>query len=220
MSRFIILLGGKLVLHAAPRGAGGRRARHRGRRRHAACQDARHHAGTVGRAISIPSRRSSRPSSRPFRRSAIPPDKDKTDGELAVAEALARGATSLVLAGAFGGTRADHAFLHLALAHPARQGRAAGHPHQRRAGRPSAAAGLARLRLRRRHAVQHPRLLASVRPVRDGREMAARQRRGAVRLLADPIQRSARRPRASRSPSAAPCCSRIPIRPQTALLAR
>ncbi|TIN51908.1 MAG: thiamine diphosphokinase, partial [Mesorhizobium sp.] len=31
------------------------------------------------------------------------------------AEALARGATSLVLAGAFGGKRADHAFLHLAL---------------------------------------------------------------------------------------------------------
>jgi thiamine pyrophosphokinase len=44
-----------------------------------------------------------------------PHDKDNTDGELAVAEALARGATSLVLAGAFGG-RADHAFLHVALA--------------------------------------------------------------------------------------------------------
>jgi thiamine pyrophosphokinase len=44
-----------------------------------------------------------------------PHEKDNTDGELAVAEALARGATSLVLAGAFGG-RADHAFLHVALA--------------------------------------------------------------------------------------------------------
>jgi thiamine pyrophosphokinase len=44
-----------------------------------------------------------------------PHDKDNTDGELAVAEALKRGATSLVLAGAFGG-RADHAFLHVALA--------------------------------------------------------------------------------------------------------
>lgn len=43
-------------------------------------------------------------------------DKDMTDGELAVAAALERGATSLVLAGAFGGPRADHAFLHLALA--------------------------------------------------------------------------------------------------------
>jgi thiamine pyrophosphokinase len=42
-------------------------------------------------------------------------EKDKTDGELAIAAALERGATSLVLAGAFGGKRADHAFLHLAL---------------------------------------------------------------------------------------------------------
>lgn len=45
----------------------------------------------------------------------FPADKDNTDGELAVAEALKRGATALVLAGAFGG-RADHAFLHNALA--------------------------------------------------------------------------------------------------------
>jgi len=43
-------------------------------------------------------------------------EKDKTDGELAIAAALERGATRLVLAGAFGGKRADHAFLHLALA--------------------------------------------------------------------------------------------------------
>lgn len=49
-------------------------------------------------------------------RKAFPAEKDQTDGELAVAEALARGATSLLLAGAFGGPRADHAFLHLALA--------------------------------------------------------------------------------------------------------
>jgi thiamine pyrophosphokinase len=46
----------------------------------------------------------------------FPAGKDKTDGELAVQAAMARGATSLVLAGAFGGPRADHAFLHLALA--------------------------------------------------------------------------------------------------------
>lgn len=53
----------------------------------------------------------------------FPPEKDKTDGELAIAAALERGATSLVLAGAFGGARADHAFLHLALAlHLAEQG--------------------------------------------------------------------------------------------------
>lgn len=49
-------------------------------------------------------------------RQAFPRDKDKTDGELAVAAALERGATALVLAGAFGGARADHGFLHLTLA--------------------------------------------------------------------------------------------------------
>lgn len=49
-------------------------------------------------------------------REVFPADKDKTDGELAVAAALERGATSLVLVGAFGGRRGDHAFLHLALA--------------------------------------------------------------------------------------------------------
>lgn len=49
-------------------------------------------------------------------RQVFPADKDKTDGELAIAAALRLGATSLVLAGAFGGPRADHAFLHLAQA--------------------------------------------------------------------------------------------------------
>lgn len=49
-------------------------------------------------------------------RKIFPPEKDETDGELAIAEALGRGATSLLLAGAFGGPRADHAFLHFALA--------------------------------------------------------------------------------------------------------
>lgn len=49
-------------------------------------------------------------------RKAFPAEKDSTDGELAVAEALALGATQLILAGAFGGPRADHAFLHLTLA--------------------------------------------------------------------------------------------------------
>jgi thiamine pyrophosphokinase len=43
-------------------------------------------------------------------------DKDRTDGELAVEEALSRGASSLLLAGAFGGPRPDHAFLHLSMA--------------------------------------------------------------------------------------------------------
>lgn len=49
-------------------------------------------------------------------RERFPAEKDKTDGELAVATALDKGATSLVLAGAFGGIRSDHALLHLALA--------------------------------------------------------------------------------------------------------
>lgn len=42
-------------------------------------------------------------------------DKAKTDGELGVDIARELGATSLVLAGAFGGPRSDHEFLHLAL---------------------------------------------------------------------------------------------------------
>jgi thiamine pyrophosphokinase len=47
---------------------------------------------------------------------AFPSDKDMTDGEIAIEEALARGATSILLIGAFGGSRGDHAFLHLAKA--------------------------------------------------------------------------------------------------------
>ncbi len=46
----------------------------------------------------------------------FPSEKDMTDGELAVAEARARGATALIFAGAFGGVRADHGYLHLAAA--------------------------------------------------------------------------------------------------------
>ncbi len=49
-------------------------------------------------------------------REVYPPEKDSTDGELAADAALRRGATSLVLAGAFGGPRADHAFLHMTAA--------------------------------------------------------------------------------------------------------
>jgi len=49
-------------------------------------------------------------------RETFPAAKDKTDGELAVDIAIGRGATRLVIVGAFGGPRADHAFLHLALA--------------------------------------------------------------------------------------------------------
>ena len=49
-------------------------------------------------------------------REVFPPEKDQTDGELATEAAIARGATSLVFAGAFGGPRADHAFLHMTAA--------------------------------------------------------------------------------------------------------
>jgi thiamine pyrophosphokinase len=49
-------------------------------------------------------------------RRIFPADKAKTDGELAADEAIARGATSIVMAGALGGERTDHALLHLALA--------------------------------------------------------------------------------------------------------
>jgi thiamine pyrophosphokinase len=50
------------------------------------------------------------------RREQFPAEKDNTDGELAVESALARGADALILAGAFGGPRVDHALLHLTLA--------------------------------------------------------------------------------------------------------
>lgn len=46
----------------------------------------------------------------------FPSEKDMTDGELAVAEAIALGATSLVFVGAFGGARADHGYMHLTAA--------------------------------------------------------------------------------------------------------
>jgi thiamine pyrophosphokinase len=49
-------------------------------------------------------------------RLTFPADKDRTDGELAIQTALSRGATSLLLVGASGGPRTDHAFTHLVLA--------------------------------------------------------------------------------------------------------
>ena len=49
-------------------------------------------------------------------REIFPVDKDATDGEIAIEAALERGARSLLLAGAFGGPRPDHAFLHMAMA--------------------------------------------------------------------------------------------------------
>lgn len=49
-------------------------------------------------------------------RAEFPADKAKTDGELAVEAAIDRGARAMTLAGAFGGARFDHGFLHLVLA--------------------------------------------------------------------------------------------------------
>jgi thiamine pyrophosphokinase len=49
-------------------------------------------------------------------RKPFPAAKNLTDGEIAVEEALALGAGSIVLAGALGGERSDHAFLHMTLA--------------------------------------------------------------------------------------------------------
>ncbi|MDZ5699265.1 thiamine diphosphokinase [Chelativorans sp. M5D2P16] len=49
-------------------------------------------------------------------REVYPRDKDRTDGEIAIEAALGLGATALVLVGAFGGERPDHAHLHLTQA--------------------------------------------------------------------------------------------------------
>ena len=49
-------------------------------------------------------------------RQPYPTGKNETDGELAVGEALRRGASEIVLAGALGGPRSDHATFHLLLA--------------------------------------------------------------------------------------------------------
>ncbi|MEF2551554.1 thiamine diphosphokinase [Aurantimonas sp. A2-1-M11] len=49
-------------------------------------------------------------------REPYPRDKAMTDGEIAIEAALARGASRLLLVGALGGPRSDHAFAHLILA--------------------------------------------------------------------------------------------------------
>lgn len=46
-------------------------------------------------------------------REPYPAAKAATDGEIAVEAALSRGADRLIFAGALGGTRSDHAFMHL-----------------------------------------------------------------------------------------------------------
>lgn len=49
-------------------------------------------------------------------RMPFPAEKNFTDGEIAVEEALKRGARSLVLAGSLAGERSDHALLHMTYA--------------------------------------------------------------------------------------------------------
>lgn len=45
-------------------------------------------------------------------RAVYPAEKDMTDGEIAIEAAIERGADRLILAGALGGARSDHALLH------------------------------------------------------------------------------------------------------------
>lgn len=114
MSRFTILLGGAMI--ATPR----LRAQVAGTRVIAADSGIGHADALglepelwIGDFDSIPDGADRRFAH--VRRETWPQDKDQTDGELAVDRALAEGATSLILAGAFGGPRTDHAFLHLGL---------------------------------------------------------------------------------------------------------
>ncbi|RFC67981.1 MULTISPECIES: thiamine diphosphokinase [Mesorhizobium] len=115
MSRFTILLGGDLT--PTPRLA----AQVTGTRVIAADAGIRHAQMLglvpelwVGDFDSVPSRLEGGLSN--VERRTFPKEKDQTDGELAVTEALSRGATSLLIAGAFGGPRFDHSFLHVTLA--------------------------------------------------------------------------------------------------------
>lgn len=115
MSAFTILLGGDFI--PTPRAV----SQIAGTRVIAADSGIRHAAALgvipelwVGDFDSVPQDLS--PQLAAIERQQFPAAKNDTDGELAVATAEARGATRLILAGAFGGPRADHAFLHLTLA--------------------------------------------------------------------------------------------------------
>lgn len=115
MSRFLVLLGGALLV--TPR----LRAQARGARVIAADSGIRHAAALglvpelwVGDFDSAGSADAER--YRGVARKSFPAAKDCTDGELAVDEALAAGASGIVMAGAFGGSRPDHAFAHMTAA--------------------------------------------------------------------------------------------------------
>ena len=113
MSRFAILLGGDLV--ATPRLS----RQIAGARVIAADSGMRHAAGLgltpelwTGDFDSVEEGLRAHHAGVPME--IFPPEKDQTDGEIAAEAALKRGARELVLVGAFGGERADHAYLHLA----------------------------------------------------------------------------------------------------------
>lgn len=115
MTRFTILLGGDLVPTAALRAAvaGSRVIAADGGMLHAAALGVVPELW-VGDFDSVPD--ALPPALGDVERQGFPREKDKTDGELAVDIAIARGASELLLAGAFGGPRSDHEFLHMALA--------------------------------------------------------------------------------------------------------
>ena len=171
-------------------------------------------AGTVGRRFRFRAGRACRDASPRVPRRNFRPDKDKTDGELAVAGGA--------------GARRD-----VAWCWPARSAASApttpsciwrwrcGWPRpgmrpadQRRAGRRPAAAGRDAIRLCATARCFRARLLRSVRPERCRRQMAARPRHVALRLVADHLQRGQRPPRARARPAAARCCSRTLSRPK------
>lgn len=115
MSTFVILLGGELTVtpRVAALSAGGRVI---------AADSGIRHAAALGIVPELwvgdfdSASAADFEAHRDVPRETFPAAKDKTDGELAIDIAIARGATSLVILGAFGGNRTDHEFLHLALA--------------------------------------------------------------------------------------------------------
>lgn len=115
MSRFAILLGGDLV--ATPR-----LARQLAGARVIAADSGMRHAAALGLTPELWTgdfdsvEEGLRAFHADIPMEIFPPEKDQTDGEIAVEAALKRGARELVLVGAFGGERADHAYLHLAAA--------------------------------------------------------------------------------------------------------
>ena len=115
MSTFVILLGGDLVVTE-------RLKRQIAGARILAADSGIRHAAALGVEPELWLGDFDSTSDDMFRRYAhvpqqtFPRAKDMTDGELAFEEAVARGATRIILCGAFGGQRTDHTLLHLTMA--------------------------------------------------------------------------------------------------------